>query len=271
MAMTVYDLAIRVILDLVDAQQRAESGQDLSFADTRAELLSRLNEMEQISHGEPGLWEAWKKVRNPLVYLIDEMFILNIEWPYREDWSNSCFEVELLGFPEALRGENFYNECDEGLKELEMAERMQRPDTSTRADVVSVYYVAMQIGFKGRYRGDPDAWREYKGHVFSKLPAYAQTRSRELLPDVNNHTVVIDPNYEPVMRLLYVAIGAGVAIVLYLVGTYAAWDGMTNELVKHARSVAVMSSDAAPAATATPAVTVTPAAPPTPTSGPTNP
>lgn len=242
MALSVYDLAVRVMLDLVDAQQRAESGQDLNFADTRAELLSRLGELEQTSHSEPGLWEAWKKVRTPLVYLIDEVFILNIEWPYRADWANSCFEVELLGHPEALGGENFYNECDEAIKELEYAERSQRPDYKTRVDVLTVYYVAMQIGFKGRYRGDLDAWREYKAEVFSKLPAYAQTKTRELFPEADDHTVVIDPNYEPVMRLMYVVIGAAVFIALYLGSTWATWNQMTSDLATKAATVGVASS-----------------------------
>ena len=89
---------------------------------------------------------------------------------------------------------------------------------------------------------DLDAWREFKGHVFSKLPAYAQTRTKELFPEADDHTVLLDPNYEPVMRLFYVFIGFVLIVVLYLGTTWVYWGEMVDELAAGAREAGVPTS-----------------------------
>lgn len=230
MAVTVYDLAVEVVLYLVAFQRRVDDGEPVSYADTRAEALALLSDLDRRSHAEPGLWDNWVKARNPLVYLIDEVMILNANWSHRQDWADECLEVALLGHPEALGGENFYKECDEALKELELSERHDRHDMATKAEIVMIYYVALQTGFKGKYALDLDAWREYKGHVFSKLPAYAQTRTKELFPETKQHTVMLNANYEPVVRLLYVLIGFAALLTIYFIGTGAAWSSMVKAL-----------------------------------------
>lgn len=242
MSLSVYDLAVEVVLYLVAFQRRAEDGEDIAYDDARAETLKLLSDLDQRSHQEPGLWEHWTKARVPLVYLIDEVMILNANWPYRHQWADECLEVALLGHPEALGGENFYRDCDEALKELETAERLGRHDVNTQAEIVMVYYVALQTGFKGKYALDLDAWREYKGHVFSKLPAYAQTRTKELFPEADDHTIELDPNYEPVMRLLYVFIAFALIVSLYLVSTGVFWNQMVDELENYAQDVQVAAS-----------------------------
>lgn len=242
MTLSLYDLAVEVVLYLVAFQRRVEDGGPVSYEDTRAEVLALLNDLDQRSHSEPGLWEAWTKARIPLVYLIDEVMILNCNWPYRQEWANECLEVTLLGHPEALGGENFYRQCDEALRELETAERHERHDLRTRTEIVMVYYVALQTGFKGKYALDLDAWREYKSHVFSRLPAYAQTRTKELFPEADDHTVVLDPNYEPVMRLLYVFVGFVLIMTLYLGLTGAFWNEMVGKIADQARAAVVPTS-----------------------------
>jgi len=244
LAIAVYDLAVEVILYLVAFQRRVEDGEEVSYEDTRAEALGLLNDLDQRSHTEPGLWDAWTKARVPLVYLIDEVMILNCPWPHRQQWADDCLEVALLGHPEALGGENFYNECDEALREMEVAERHERHDIRPMTEIVMVFYVALQTGFKGRYALDLDAWREYKGHVFSKLPAYAQTRARELFPEADDHTVVMDPNYEPVTRLLYVFLGFLFLIALYLGATWGYWSDMVKDLSGYAGDANVPTSQA---------------------------
>ena len=242
MSLSVYDLAVEVILYLVAFQRRAEDGEDISYDDTRAEVLKLLSELDQRSHGEPGLWEHWTRARVPLVYLIDEVMILNANWAHRQQWADECMEVALLGHPEALGGEKFYEGSEDAIKELETSERMDRQDKGSQAEITAVYYVALQIGFKGKYALDMDAWREYKGHVFSKLPAYAQTRTKELFPETDQHTVELDPNYEPVLRLLYVFIGFVLILSLYLVSTGVIWNDMVGELEQHAENAKVATS-----------------------------
>lgn len=245
MAISVYDLAVEVVLYLVAFQRRVEDGESVSYEDTRAEVLALLNDLDQRSHLEPGLWENWTKARIPLVYLIDEVMILNCNWHHREEWANECLEVALLGHPQALGGENFYKSCDEALKELETAERHERHDLRARVEIVMVYYVGLQTGFKGKYALDLDAWREYKAHVFSKLPAYAQTRTKELFPEADDHTVRLDPNYEPVMRLLYVFIGMVVVVAMYLGATRGVWIDMVEQLRDNADKAGIPTSQPA--------------------------
>lgn len=242
MSLSVYDLAVEVVLYLVAFQRRVEDGEEVSYENTRAETLALLNDLDQRSHTEPGLWDHWTKARDPLVYLIDEVMILNCNWPHRDRWADECLEVALLGHPEALGGENFYRECDEALRELETAERHERHDKPAKVEIVMVYYVALQNGFKGKYALDLDAWREYKGHVFSKLPAYAQTRAKELFPEADDHTVLLNPNYEPVMRLLYVLMGFVVIVAVYLTSTCFYWGEMVDTLEEGARNAQVQTS-----------------------------
>lgn len=255
MSLSVYELAVEVVLYLVAFQRRVQEGEPVTYEDTRAEVLALLSDLEQRSHQEPGLWEHWTKVRNPLVYLVDEIMILNCEWPHRQDWSNDCLEVTLLGHPTALGGESFYTECDEALHELELAERHERKDQEPKIETLMIYYVALQTGFKGRYALDMDAWREYKGHVFSKLPAYAQTRSKDLFPATTEHTVSMDPNYEPVMRLVYVLIAFVVILSLYMVGTWGHWNSMIHDLGVHAEGADITQSAETDASEALPDVT----------------
>lgn len=233
MAANVYDLAVEVILYLVAFQRRVEEGETPSYEDTRAEVLALLNDLDQRSHAEAGLFDHWAKARVPLVYLVDEIMILNCTWEHRNTWANDCLEVALLGHPEALGGENYYNECDEALRELEVAERHERHDHQARVETVMVFYVGLQTGFKGKYALDLDAWREYKAHIFSKLPAYAQTRTKQLYPETEEHTILLNPNYEPITRLLYVFLAFLFIVALYFGATWGYWSELTGDLAQH--------------------------------------
>jgi type IV/VI secretion system ImpK/VasF family protein len=250
LALGVYDLSVDVFLYLVGFQRRFEEGEPLSYEDTRREVLTLISELDRRSHTEPGLWENWRQVINPLVYLIDEVMNINCQWPHREQWQNDVLEVRLLAHPVALGGENFYTECDEALKELERAEAMNRQDIKARQEIIMVYYVAMQLGFKGRYAVDPNMWREYKLKLFTKLPASASTKTKELFPETDDHTDRRPPQYPAYLPLMYVGIGAAVLLVAYFVLTYFSWTGMISRLEGYARDADQALKAGAPTASA---------------------
>ena len=93
---------MEVVLYLVAFQRRVEDGEEVNYENARAEALALLNDLDQRSHTEPGLWDNWTKARSPLVYLIDEVMILNCNWAHRDRWADECLEVALLGHTEAL-------------------------------------------------------------------------------------------------------------------------------------------------------------------------
>lgn len=227
---TVYDLGIEVVLYLVAFQQRCQEESDISFQDTRNEVLKLFNDLTERSHVESGLYEQWTIARNPLVYLVDEMMILNCQWPHRKEWADNCLEVALLGHATALRGEQFYEECDQAVREMETAERNQRHDYPARVEIVMLFYVCLQTGFRGSLAIDLEKWREYKSRLFSKLPAYAQTRTQKLFPQTTEHTIELDPNYEPRMRLMYVVLAFAFVLVLYFTTTGFLWRTQTSAL-----------------------------------------
>jgi len=234
---TVYDLAVQVVLYLVAFQRRVAEGESPTYDDTCREVLRLLKDLDEQSHRTEGLHDHWVAARVPLVYLVDEVMILNCPWEHRNEWANNCLEVALLGHPQALGGENFYTECEEALRELEVAERHERRDYAARVELMMVYYVALQMGFKGRYALDLDAWREFKAHLFSKLPSYAQTRTKQLFPETDQHTVLLDPNYEPVTRLLYVFLAFLFIVALYFGATWGYWSDLTSDLAGHVKTV----------------------------------
>ncbi len=259
MALSVYDLSVEVVLYLVAFQRRVADGEDVSYADTRAQVRALLSDLDQRSHTEPGLWDQWTKARVAMVYLIDEVMILNCPWMHRHEWANEPLEVTLLGHREALGGEQFYEASDEAVKEMEIAEQNQRHDLRAKTEIVMTFYVALQCGFKGKYALDLDAWREYKSRMFSKLPAYAQTRTKELFPEADDHTIRLDPNYEPVTRLLYVLIAFGCLLAIYIVGSWFTWSEMVEDLRRFASQTRI-EPDAGLSRVAIPAA---PPAPPT--------
>ena len=234
MAANVYDLAVEVILYLVAFQRRVDEGDTPSYEDTRAEVLALLNDLDQRSHAEAGLFDHWAKARVPLVYLIDEVMILNCTWEHRNTWANDCLEVALLGHPEALGGEKYYKECDEALRELEVAERHERHDHQARVETVMVFYVGLQTGFQGQIRARLGRLARIQGPQFSPScrPTPRPVPSSST-PETEQHTVLLNPNYEPITRLLYVFLAFLFIVALYFGATWGYWSELTGELAQH--------------------------------------
>ncbi len=231
---TLYDLAVDVFLFLVGFQRRIADGDRPSYHDTREEVLRLLGDVEERSHVEPGLWNQWTRGRSALIYLIDEVMILNCPWDHRQTWEHEPLEVLLLtsqtGQTAALGGDQFFRDCDQVMKELEDAERAGRHDLTGLQDLLTIYYIALQLGFKGRMAIEENQLSEYKNRLFNRLPAYQQTRIRQLFPEAEQHTIRMDPNYEPITRLLYVFFAFATVAAFYLLFTWGWWNSMIDVL-----------------------------------------
>ena len=87
--------------------------------------------------------------------LADEIF-LNLEWIGRDLWDMNLIETKIFGTQ--IAGSKFFDNLDEFLKERD----------PLKIDLGAVYYLALSLGFRGKYRGidDKGAIKEYKRKLF---------------------------------------------------------------------------------------------------------
>ena len=151
----------------------------------RYEALSALRKSEELACEEPVTERAWNDHIKPImVYLIDYK-MLNTDWGGRNYWFDHRFETDpaVLGEVEALGGEKFFENCDKIYKEYELAERRDRRDKDELAELLNLYFICLRLGFKGKYHDYPQELADYTRHLFSRLPAYATTRAKEMFPE----------------------------------------------------------------------------------------
>lgn len=103
-------------------------------------LLS-LMERQAIEAGEAGgsfAFEVYREAQYVMAALADEIF-LHLEWEGREEWP--LLETRL--FQTHYAGEELFNRLDVLLQR----------DDPFYSDLASVYFLALSLGFKGKYRG----------------------------------------------------------------------------------------------------------------------
>lgn len=107
-----------------------------------AEVL-RLQEKDIARSGRPIEIDAHRKAMYIMAAVADEIFILEVDWPGRDAWIDVLLEY------------NFYQSRNAGMRFFEMADELlaaQIPDP-LQVDLAAVMVMALQLGFKGRYRG----------------------------------------------------------------------------------------------------------------------
>lgn len=107
--------------------------------------------------------------------LADEIFILELDWPGRATWLGMLLEYRL--FRSRNAGMKFFELADQLLHIHQRSPLLQ--------DTASVFLLAMQLGFKGRYRG---------ANGEATLRDYRQRLYR--LSDANHHTDNDKPAFE---------------------------------------------------------------------------
>jgi type IV/VI secretion system ImpK/VasF family protein len=218
----------------------------------RYEALSALREAEELACNEPVAERAWNdRVKAMMVYLIDYK-MLNTDWDGRNYWFDHRFETdpEVLREIEALGGEKFFESCEEIYKEYELAERRDRRDKDELAEVLSLYFVCLRLGFKGKYHDYPQELADYTRRLFSRLPAYASTRAKEMFPEAYRHNQELKVDYRLgtslAMVLMVFAVIVGVSAITFRM----AWNNAVSEINKQAlRMETVEGGAASPAAT----------------------
>lgn len=193
-------------------------GATLTPDQVRYEAMSALRDVEDNARNDPVTERAWlDRIKAALVYLLDYKMI-NMEWEGRMYWLDNPFETDpaVLDRPESLGGEDFFIACDELQKEYELAERRDRRDKDELAQQLSIYFICLRLGFKGQYHDRPQELGDYTRRLFTRLPAYALTKAKEMFPETYKHNQEIKVDYKLGMKLTVIVLVLVLVIVGYI-------------------------------------------------------
>ena len=203
----------------------------------RYEALSALRDAEDQARNEPAGERAWDdRVKAMLVYLLDYKMI-NTEWAGSNYWFDNPFETDpnVLNHAQALGGEEFFRTCDELQREYELAERRDRRDKDELAEQLSLYFICLRLGFKGQYHDRPQELADYTRRLFTRLPAYATTRAKEMFPEAYRHNRELKVNYNLGLSFSVVLVTFALIIGLSVLTFRLAWGRAVGDIEKVAQ------------------------------------
>jgi type IV/VI secretion system ImpK/VasF family protein len=198
----------------------------------RYQVLTALRDAEDLAHRDPVSERIWgDRLKAMMAYLIDYK-MLNSDWPGRDFWFDNRFETDpgILDHVEALGGEKFFEDCDEIQKEYELAERRERRDKHELAEQLALYFICLRLGFKGQYHDRPQELADYTRRLFTRLPAYATTRTKEMFPEAYRHNQELKVDYKLGMSLTLVVVILAVIVGTALVTFRAAWYRAVHDI-----------------------------------------
>ncbi|MBI4582199.1 MAG: DotU family type IV/VI secretion system protein [Planctomycetes bacterium] len=235
MAAKLWDLASPVLLTLSVLVRNAERKRPPSYEQARKTLLDLLARQEREAD-RMQMEAAWLRARSPLVYLIDEVMVLDLAWSdeNRKHWQNETLEVTYLHKPQPMRAVDFFKECDEVQQEL--FSRVNEQERLARQDLLEVFYVCLKLGFRGRYRRHEDqkvqghTLSEYMAVLFDKLPAKALLAEDRVTGEAYKHTDDRQAVYTfgwTIKTCLAVLIGIA---LMYSIVTWTTWHRLTKDV-----------------------------------------
>ncbi len=134
------------VLSVGDEPQPTDPRELAARLSSRLAAVLRLQEKEVVRTGKPTEIDAHRKAMYVMAAVTDEIFILEVDWPGRDAWLEVLVEYNL--FQSRNAGNRFFQMADELLA-------AQIPDP-LQVDLAAVMVMALQLGFKGQYRGARD-------------------------------------------------------------------------------------------------------------------
>lgn len=198
----------------------------------RYEALSAMRDAEDLARDDAVTERAWQdRVKGMMVYLVDYK-MLNTDWDGRDFWFDNRFETdpEVLDHIESLGGDKFFEDCDEIQREYELAERRDRRDKDELAEQLSLYFVCLRLGFKGRFHDRPQELADYTRRLFTRLPCYASTRGKDMFPEAYRHTQEVKVDYKLGMSVTIMLVVSVSILAVSLFTFRQAWSSATDEL-----------------------------------------
>ncbi|MCK4658661.1 MAG: DotU family type IV/VI secretion system protein [Phycisphaerae bacterium] len=204
----------------------------------RYEALTALRDAEDLTREDPAAEKLWhERVKAMMVYLLDYKMI-NMDWEGRDYWFDRPFETDphVLDHAQALGGDDFFRDCDEVQREYELAERRDRRDKDELAELLSLYFVCLRLGFKGGYHDRPQELADYTRRLYTRLPAFAATRAKEMFPDAYQHNQEIKVNYNLGLSLTVVLMIFCMIVGGALVSFRLAWGKAVEDIEQSAQT-----------------------------------
>lgn len=158
----------------------------------------------------------------------DEM-MLSRHWNGREIWLASPLEVRLFGSQSA--GEEIFSDIESDLADYELGKR----------DMAKVYLMALNLGFKGRYKGSENegAIGKYKSSLFALIndrdPSHEQAGKLFLGNIYQYNQTGGSPQFMPYLRPWLLSIVA--VVIVYVIASHLVWATSVSDLEEVVQSL----------------------------------
>jgi type VI secretion system protein ImpK len=170
-----------------------------------------------VETGEYGA-ERFREAQYVMAALTDEIF-LHTEWAGRDAWLSTMIERGLFGTQ--LAGEEIFRRID----------ALLTVRTGASVDLATVYYMALGLGFEGRYRGtDGSVLGGYRLRLYRFIyRRESGSTGAVLVPQAYEHTLrgAVAARLPLVRRW---ALVLGVTVTVYLIASQIIWRSLSSEV-----------------------------------------
>lgn len=179
------------------------------------------------------LTAEYKEAQYLLAALADDIFLHEVGWAGRDVWTDNILEYRL--FRTRFAGERIFTRIND----------LVRSGDGRRVPMAELYLMALELGFKGRFRATEDDTpiREYMRQLFIFIdgrPPHLEDPDRYLIPDAYAHTLT-DQGARGLRRgfdwpWMVGALGGGALVLSLVIWMVATTD--LNSVVTHTFNVA---------------------------------
>ena len=172
----------------------------------RGEIVHQLQIMEQEIQRQANGQNRFETVKYILASLADEVVLASGQSDVG-GWQSNLLEMEL--FNSSVAGERFFELLEtEGYRDPDLAE---------------IFFIAMVLGFQGKYRNKPEAVQKYKDRCYALIPDRLPEDEKIIAPDAAEVACEGRESVSPLFGLWTVVVVALVSAGLYTVASQWMW------------------------------------------------
>lgn len=226
--MRLSDVCANQFLFLVTFRRQVRNGVHPELKYVKSKLLELFAEQERIVRDDGRLHRLYEKIKYILYVLADEILLVS-NWEHADLWQHEHL-LEWQHFKTNEAGEEFYRRLEsEGERDDELAE---------------VYYLALCLGFQGKYGDEPGRIQDLKWRLYRMLPNRFGEDDARLTPQAYAVAEGERDPLKPMANLGRIAI----ACIVLLVGIWIAHGAVEDQVVDEIQRLNLsMKADAAPA------------------------